>query len=129
MSSLKQPVPSSPLTWLLVSFLGIIISYELYMRRWLSTEESLVFESHGLVSSHSALQSVNPSKNLLQQPQASTFISGLEPHTEYAFRVLAVNMAGRVSSAWASERTGESGKDQFLGFLFKNLSTKVLPGN
>ncbi|NP_067383.3 usherin precursor [Mus musculus] len=87
---------------------GIIISYELYMRRWLSTEESLVFESHGLVSSHSALQSVNPSKNLLQQPQASTFISGLEPHTEYAFRVLAVNMAGRVSSAWASERTGES---------------------
>ncbi|GAB1285872.1 Usherin [Apodemus speciosus] len=87
---------------------GIIIRYELYMKRWPSAEESLVFESHGLVNSHPASQSVNQSGSVLQLPQIDTLISGLEPHTGYAFRVLAVNMAGTVSSAWASERTGES---------------------
>ncbi|XP_028616049.1 usherin isoform X2 [Grammomys surdaster] len=87
---------------------GIIIRYELYMKRRSSTEESLVFESHGLISSHSASQSANQSENMLQHPQVHISISGLEPHTEYAFRVLAVNMAGSVSSAWASERTGKS---------------------
>lgn len=101
-----------------VSLLGVIVRYELYMKRWPSMEESLVFESHGWFDSHPASQSANQSENVLQDPQVSTVFSGLDPHTEYAFRVLAVNMAGSVSSAWASERTGESGKGHFLGFLF-----------
>ncbi|XP_032771366.1 usherin [Rattus rattus] len=87
---------------------GVIVRYELYMKRWPSTEESLVFESRGWFDSHRASQSANQSENVLQDPQVSTVLSGLDPHTEYAFRVLAVNMAGSVSSAWASERTGES---------------------
>ncbi|XP_052056319.1 usherin [Apodemus sylvaticus] len=87
---------------------GIIIRYELYMKRWPSTEESLVFESHGLVNSPPTSQSANQSGDMLQHPQVDTFISGLEPHTEYTFRVLAVNLAGTVSPALASERTGEA---------------------
>ena len=99
------------------------------MKRWPSTEESLVFESHGLVNSHPASHSANQNASVLQHPQVDTFISGLEPHTEYAFRVLAVSMVGTVSSAWASEGTGESGEDHFLRFSFKIPSTQVLPGN
>lgn len=99
------------------------------MKRWPSTKESRVFESFGWLSPHPASKSPNKSENTLQPPQVNVSISGLEPHTEYAFRVLAVNMAGSVSSAWASERTGESGKDQCFDFLFKNPSVKVLSGN
>ncbi|XP_052593935.1 usherin [Peromyscus californicus insignis] len=87
---------------------GIIVRYELYMKRWPSTKESRVFGSSGWLSPHPASKSPNKSENTLQPPQINVSISGLEPHTEYAFRVLAVNMAGSVSSAWASERTGES---------------------
>ncbi|XP_055465169.1 usherin [Psammomys obesus] len=87
---------------------GIIVRYELYMKRWLSTEESLVFERSEWVSPHPASKAASKSENTLPPPQVSTSVSGLEPHTEYAFRVLAVNIAGTVSSAWVSERTGES---------------------
>lgn len=90
------------------------------MKRWPSTKESLVFESSGWLSPQLASKSANKSKNTLQPPRVNMSVSGLEPHTEYAFRVLAVNMAGRaLSSAWASERTGESGKDQCFAFLLK----------
>nr|XP_012315082.1 usherin isoform X2 [Aotus nancymaae] len=90
---------------------GIIIRYELYMRRWRSTkettsEETRVFQSSGWLSPHSFAESSN--ENALKPPQTTTTITGLEPYTKYEFRVLAVNMAGSVSSAWVSERTGES---------------------
>nr|XP_011759520.1 usherin isoform X1 [Macaca nemestrina] len=90
---------------------GIIIRYELYMRRLRSTkettsEESRVFQSSGWLSPQSFAESAN--ENALKPPQTMTTITGLEPYTKYEFRVLAVNMAGSVSSAWVSERTGES---------------------
>uniref|UniRef100_A0A7N5KIX5 Usherin n=1 Tax=Ailuropoda melanoleuca TaxID=9646 RepID=A0A7N5KIX5_AILME len=90
---------------------GIIIRYELYMKRMksdgeITSAESRVFQSSGWLSAHPFEESAN--ENALKPPQTATTITALEPYTQYAFRVLAVNMAGSVSSAWASERTGES---------------------
>ncbi|XP_040491950.1 usherin [Ursus maritimus] len=90
---------------------GIIIRYELYMKRMksdgeITSAESRVFQSSGWLSPHPFAESAN--ENALKPPQTATTITALEPYTQYAFRVLAVNMAGSVSSAWASERTGES---------------------
>ncbi|KAM5238832.1 usherin [Ctenodactylus gundi] len=85
---------------------GIILRYELYMRRLGSTEETRVFESNGWPSPH---PSVEPATGEAPSaPQAAATIRGLEPYTEYQFRVSAENMAGSVSSAWTLERTGES---------------------
>ncbi|KAM8817678.1 usherin isoform 1-T1 [Rhynchonycteris naso] len=90
---------------------GIIIRYELYMKRLRSdgepaAAESRVFESSGWLSPRSSAESAN--ENALAPPQTTATISGLKPYTEYQLRVLAVNMAGSVSSTWTSERTGES---------------------
>ncbi|KAM9212500.1 usherin [Dugong dugon] len=90
---------------------GIILRYELYMKRLssngeTSSAESRVFQNSGWLSPHPFTESAN--ENALQPPQTATVITGLEPYTSYEFRVLAVNMAGSVSSAWTSERTGES---------------------
>ncbi|XP_006890633.1 PREDICTED: usherin [Elephantulus edwardii] len=90
---------------------GIIISYELFMRRLNSngetaSTESRVFQNSGWLSPYPFTETAN--ENALQPPQTTTVIAGLEPYTTYEFRVLAVNMAGSVSSAWTSERTGEA---------------------
>ncbi|XP_004439711.1 PREDICTED: usherin [Ceratotherium simum simum] len=90
---------------------GIIIRYELYMKRLRSSGETTsaerqVFQSSGWLSPQPFAESAN--ENALKPPQTTTTITGLEPYTTYEFRVLAVNMAGTVSSAWTSERTGES---------------------
>ncbi|XP_041578632.1 usherin [Vulpes lagopus] len=90
---------------------GIIIRYELYMKRLRSdgettSAESRVFQSSGWLSPHPFVESAN--ENALKPPQTATTITALEPYTEYAFQVLAVNMAGSVPSTWTSERTGES---------------------
>ncbi|KAM9109657.1 usherin isoform 1-T1 [Megaptera novaeangliae] len=90
---------------------GIIIRYELYMKRLRSngetrSAESRVFQSSGWLSPYPLAESAN--ENALEPPQSTTIITGLEPYTKYKFRVLAVNMAGSVSSAWTTGRTGES---------------------
>nr|KAF6395357.1 hypothetical protein HJG63_009920 [Rousettus aegyptiacus] len=90
---------------------GIIIRYEVYMKRSRSdgepsTAESRVFESSGWLSPHPPAESA--SENAPPPPQTATAITGLEPYATYEFRVLAVNMAGSVSSAWTTGRTGES---------------------
>ncbi|KAI5940642.1 Usherin [Manis javanica] len=90
---------------------GIIIRYELYMRQLkyngeTVSGESQVFQSGGWLSPHAFAESAN--ENAFKPPQTTTTITGLEPYTKYEFRVLAVNVAGSVSSAWTSERTGES---------------------
>lgn len=72
--------------------------------------ESQVFQSGGWLSPHAFAELAN--ENAFKPPQTTTTITGLEPYTKYEFRVLAVNVAGSVSSAWTSERTGESGEDQ-----------------
>ncbi|KAF5914035.1 hypothetical protein HPG69_010194 [Diceros bicornis minor] len=96
---------------LLKKWTGIIIRYELYMKRLRSNGETTpaqrqVFQSSGWLSPQPFAESAN--ENALKPPQTTTTITGLEPYTTYEFRVLAVNMAGTVSSAWTSERTGES---------------------
>ncbi|KAJ8776246.1 hypothetical protein J1605_015544 [Eschrichtius robustus] len=93
---------------------GIIIRYELYMKRLRSngetrSAESRVFQSSGWLSPYRLAESAN--ENALEPPQPTTIIAGLEPYTKYKFRVLAVNMVGSVSSAWTTGRTGESGED------------------
>ncbi|XP_045715406.1 usherin [Phyllostomus hastatus] len=90
---------------------GIIVRYELYMKRLRSNGETVsaerrVSESSGWLSPRPFAESA--SEHALTAPQASTTVRGLEPYTRYAFRVSAVNAAGSVSSAWTSERTGES---------------------
>ncbi|XP_077013931.1 usherin [Tamandua tetradactyla] len=90
---------------------GVIIRYELYMKRVSSNGEAMsaerrVFQNSGWLSFHPFTESAN--ENALQPPQTTTVVTGLEPFTRYKFRVLAVNMAGSVSSGWTSERTGES---------------------
>uniref|UniRef100_A0A673TE79 Usherin n=1 Tax=Suricata suricatta TaxID=37032 RepID=A0A673TE79_SURSU len=90
---------------------GVIIRYELYMKRLRSdgetmSAESQVFQSSGWLSPPSFGESAN--ENALKPPQTAATVTALEPYTMYEFRVLAVNMAGSVSSAWMSERTGES---------------------
>ncbi|XP_004700202.1 usherin [Echinops telfairi] len=90
---------------------GIIIRYELYMKRSSSTGETVpaerrVFQNSGWFRPHPFTDSA--SENALQPPQTTTVISGLDPYTKYEFRVLAVNMAGSVFSAWTSGRTSES---------------------
>lgn len=82
-----------------------------------ASAESRVFESRGWLSPHPLAESAN--ERALTAPRASTTIAGLEPYTQYEFRVSAVNVAGSGSSAWTSERTGESGEDQALNFTFK----------
>ncbi|XP_036133319.1 usherin [Molossus molossus] len=89
---------------------GIMIRYGLYMKRPSSDgeptlAESRVFESSGWLSARPSAESANE-KAL--KPQMATAVAGLEPYTQYEFRVLAENMAGNVSSAWASGRTGEA---------------------
>ncbi|EQB78595.1 usherin isoform A [Camelus ferus] len=103
---------------------GIVIRYELYMKRLGSngetrSEESRVFQSSGWLSPHPAAESTN--ENALEPPQTTTVIAGLEPYTKYEFRVLAVNMAGSVSSAWTTGRTGESGENQCFELCFENF--------
>ncbi|ELK32172.1 Usherin [Myotis davidii] len=90
---------------------GIIARYELYMRRLRSdgesaSAESRVFESSSWLSPRPLAESA--SENALKPPPAATTIPGLEPYTTYEFRVWAGNMAGSVSSPWASGQTGES---------------------
>ncbi|KAM5206303.1 usherin isoform 2-T2 [Hipposideros larvatus] len=90
---------------------GIITRYELYMKRLGSrgetaSAESRVFESSGWLGPHPSAESAH--ENALTPPQTAATVAGLEPYTEYRFRVVAVNMAGSVSSTWASGRTGES---------------------
>ncbi|XP_054432559.1 LOW QUALITY PROTEIN: usherin [Pteronotus mesoamericanus] len=90
---------------------GIIIRYELYMKRLRSNgeptaAESRVFESSGWLSPHLFAEAT--SEPVLRAPRTSAAIAGLQPYTTYEFRVLAVSVAGSVSSAWTSERTGES---------------------
>ncbi|KAG3258086.1 usherin, transcript variant X1 [Ictidomys tridecemlineatus] len=103
---------------------GIIIRYELYMKRLRSTEESQVFQSSGWLSPHPFAEST--SDNALEPPQAATVITGLEPYTEYEFRVLAVNMAGSTSSVWISARTGESAPVFMIPPLVVPLSSHSL---
>ena len=83
---------------------------------------SQVFESSGWLSPRPFAESAN--EHALKAPQTSTTITGLEPYTQYEFRVSAVNVAGSVSSAWTSERTGESGEDQALNSTFKTHMEK-----
>jgi hypothetical protein len=79
------------------------------MKRVRSTEESQVFQSSGFFGPHPLAVSANETE--LKPPETTVSIIGLQPYIEHEFRVLAMNMAGNVSSAWKSERTGESGKD------------------
>lgn len=91
--------------------LGIIIRYELYMRKSFEnfiTPEIRVFQSSGWLSPQPVLESAN--ENALAPPQTSTTVTDLEPFTKYEFYVLAVNMAGSTSSDWISGRTAEAGK-------------------
>ncbi|KAI1240568.1 hypothetical protein IHE44_0008996 [Lamprotornis superbus] len=91
---------------------GIIIRYELYMRKKLKSTgnflppEIRVFQSSGWLSPQPIVESQN--ENALAPPQTSTTVVDLEPFTEYEFYVLAVNMAGSISSDWISGRTGEA---------------------
>ncbi|XP_060145902.1 usherin [Globicephala melas] len=90
---------------------GIIIRYELYMERLRSngetrSAESRVFQSSGWLGPYPLAESA--SETALEPPEPTTIVTGLEPYTKYKFRVLAVNMAGSVSSAWTTGRTGES---------------------
>ncbi|KAH0622698.1 hypothetical protein JD844_025227 [Phrynosoma platyrhinos] len=91
---------------------GVIIRYELYMRRALQSDENhispenRVFQTSGWFSPHSLLESAN--ENALTPPLTSTNITNLEPFTEYEFRILSVNMAGSIFSNWTSERTAEA---------------------
>lgn len=86
--------------------------------------ESRVFQSSGWLSPHQFAKSAN--ENALEPPQTTTVITGLEPYTQYKFRVLAVNMAGSVSSPWTTERTGESGDDQcFKLYVGKLLNESI----
>uniref|UniRef100_A0A8B9U5J2 Usherin n=1 Tax=Anas zonorhyncha TaxID=75864 RepID=A0A8B9U5J2_9AVES len=88
---------------------GIIIRYELYMRKSFEnfiTPEIRVFQSSGWLSPQPVLESAN--ENALAPPQTSTTVTDLEPFTKYEFYVLAVNMAGSTSSDWISGRTAEA---------------------
>lgn len=76
--------------------------------------EIRVFQSSGWLSPQPVLESAN--ENALAPPQTSTTVSDLEPFTEYEFYVLAVNMAGSISSDWISGRTAEAGKYWFKFF-------------
>lgn len=91
----------------------------------ITSAESRVFQSSGWLSPHPFAESAN--ENALKPPQTATTITALEPYTQYAFRVLAVNMAGSVSSAWASERTGESGEEKCFELHFEDSQMKILP--
>nr|XP_004672060.2 usherin [Jaculus jaculus] len=85
---------------------GIITRYELYMKQLESAKEIQVFQSDGWLNPHPSAEPAN--EHTHAPPEATASVTGLEPFTEYAFRVSATNMAGSVSSAWVSERTGES---------------------
>ncbi|XP_042331708.1 LOW QUALITY PROTEIN: usherin [Sceloporus undulatus] len=91
---------------------GVIIRYELYMRRALQSDENhispenRVFQTSGWFSPQPLLES--PNENALTPPLTSINITDLEPFTEYEFRILSVNMAGSTFSNWTSERTAEA---------------------
>lgn len=84
------------------------------MRKKLKSNENFlppeirVFQSSGWLSPQPVMES--PNENALAAPQTSTVVTDLEPFTEYEFYVLAVNMAGSVSSDWRSGQTGEAGR-------------------
>lgn len=70
--------------------------------------EIRIFQSSGWFSPQPVIES--PNENALAPPQTTTTVTDLEPFTEYEFSVLAVNMAGSISSDWISGQTGEAGK-------------------
>lgn len=73
--------------------------------------EIRIFQSSGWLSPQPLMES--PNENALAPPQTSTTVTDLEPFTEYEFYVLAINMAGSISSDWISGQTGEAGKYWF----------------
>uniref|UniRef100_A0A8C6NEI0 Usherin n=1 Tax=Melopsittacus undulatus TaxID=13146 RepID=A0A8C6NEI0_MELUD len=91
---------------------GIVIRYELYMRKKLKPAgnfpplEIRIFQSSGWFSPQPVMES--PNENALAPPQTTTIVTDLEPFTEYEFSVLAVNMAGSISSDWITGQTGEA---------------------
>ncbi|KAM9016840.1 usherin [Ara ararauna] len=91
---------------------GIVIRYELYMRKKLKPAGNIlpleirIFQSSGWLSPQPVMES--PNENALAPPQTTTTVTDLEPFTEYEFSVLAVNMAGSISSDWISGQTGEA---------------------
>lgn len=87
-----------------------------------TSAESRVFESSGWLNPHPLAELA--SENALKPPPAATTVPGLEPYTTYEFRVWAENMAGSISSPWASGRTGESGEGQALNSTFKTPEGK-----
>ncbi|XP_074120778.1 usherin [Sminthopsis crassicaudata] len=90
---------------------GIIIRYELYMRKLQfndepSMTETRVFQNSGWLNPQLVTASAN--ENALTPPKTTTIITDLEPYTTYEFSIVAVNMAGSVSSDWIIGTTAES---------------------
>ncbi|XP_063040160.1 usherin [Engraulis encrasicolus] len=109
---------------------GVIIRYELFMRGPLQSpdgnnsthtnhtnhindthpapqaQEERAFLSSGWLNPQPLIRSTNEN-SLSPPPQSSTKLSGLEPFSWYAFRLLTVNMAGSTMSEWVTQRTAE----------------------
>ncbi|KAK1792993.1 hypothetical protein P4O66_001708 [Electrophorus voltai] len=98
---------------------GIIIRYELFMQILNKSLENVtnpnldqrVFLSSGWLNPQ---KSGSASENSLTPPESSVVVSDLEPFTTYRFRVIAVNMAGSISSEWMIGRTAE-GVPEYMG--------------
>ncbi|XP_038667644.1 usherin isoform X2 [Scyliorhinus canicula] len=90
---------------------GIIMRYELYMRRLLQTDGShnppqrCILQNSGRFNPQSSLES--PNETALIPPQTHTTVTNLLPFTVYEFQVHAINIAGSAPSQWATGRTAE----------------------
>ncbi|XP_051920397.1 usherin isoform X1 [Hippocampus zosterae] len=93
---------------------GVITRYELFLRGPVEprspstlTGEKRVFVSTGWLDPSTPFQARLINGSTASPPESSAIVAGLQAFSTYRMRVVSVNMAGNVTSGWATARTTE----------------------
>ena len=94
---------------------GVIIFYELWLKRETESRPRLVFNPSGQFDPLGL-------STILPPPQTSYTVSGLEPFTQYQLQVVSENALGKTASVFATGRTAEAGTTcRFPRLLYRSL--------
>uniref|UniRef100_A0A3Q3E844 Usher syndrome 2A (autosomal recessive, mild) n=1 Tax=Hippocampus comes TaxID=109280 RepID=A0A3Q3E844_HIPCM len=93
---------------------GVITRYELFLRGPVEprspstlTGEKRVFVSTGWLDPSTPFQARLINGSTASPPESSAIVAGLQAFSTYQMRVVSINMAGNVTSGWATARTTE----------------------
>ncbi|CAL8351742.1 unnamed protein product [Merluccius merluccius] len=97
---------------------GVITQYEVFLRGPMEMQNlslpangKRVFISSGWQESDRNNRGTN--RKMVQPPESSAIITGLQPFSTYQMRIASVNTAGHATSEWATARTAE-GAPEFV---------------